>query len=425
MPQSPEPVVFVSYSHDSPAHKEWVLRLASTLRSRGVDAILDQWDLVAGQDTVAFMEGSIARSDRVLLICTEPYVVRADTGSGGVGYERLVVTGELVEKIDTKKFIPVVRQTGMPRKLPHFLGSRLYIDCSSDEHFDKCLEELTREIHGVPRSTKPALGPNPFAAPAPERSSSRAVSLSGTARSGESILKERWFNDQYGIAEPGLSKLGRKGAMEIRSALHEPIAKSQLELLNAVRKAEIRTFGWPIGIILENREEYRPRPITEGVVAEVAISEKSLSGKPSYDYWMARNNGDFYLLQTLFEDERAESVLFFDTRIVRVTEAFLFLAGFYETLGAAPESRVTVGIAHHGLQGRTLTSAGQRHVFPRTTTALRSESQISDTEAGLRANLTDHVMRVLEPMFMLFDFTTFARPIYEDIVTKFSSGHVA
>lgn len=420
-----EPIVFISYSHDSPSHKEWVLRLATALRGVGIDAILDQWDLVAGQDTVAFMEGSIARSDRVLLICTEPYVERADKGSGGVGYERLVVTGELVERIDTKKFIPVVRQTGKPPRLPHFLGSRLYIDCSSDASFDACVDAIAREIHGVPRSAKPPLGPSPFAAPAPERSTARVVNLAGTTESGESVLRDRWFSEQYGMAEPGISKLGRTGAMEIRSALHEPIAKSQLELLNAVRKAEIRTFGWPIGIIIDSRDEARPRPIPDGVVAEVAIPEKSLSGKASYDYWMARNNGDFFLLQTLFEDERAESAIFFDTRIVRVTEAILFLAGYYETLGVALESRVTIGIAHYGLSGRTLTSAGQRHVFPRKTTAVRSEGQISDTVAGLRANTADHVMRVLEPMFMLFDFMSFDRAIYNDIVTKFASGHVA
>ena len=41
----PEPVVFVSYSHDSEAHKAWVLKLATDLRSNGVDAILDVWDL--------------------------------------------------------------------------------------------------------------------------------------------------------------------------------------------------------------------------------------------------------------------------------------------------------------------------------------------------------------------------------------------
>jgi hypothetical protein len=49
------PKVFISYSHDTPAHKDWVRGLAGDLRSKGIDAVLDQWDLSAGQDIVAFM----------------------------------------------------------------------------------------------------------------------------------------------------------------------------------------------------------------------------------------------------------------------------------------------------------------------------------------------------------------------------------
>lgn len=61
------PKVFVSYSHDSPEHKAWVLTLAEDLRKLGIDAILDQWDLAAGQDIPAFMGTGISSSDRVIL----------------------------------------------------------------------------------------------------------------------------------------------------------------------------------------------------------------------------------------------------------------------------------------------------------------------------------------------------------------------
>ena len=63
---------------------------------------LIQWDLVPGQDTVAFMSAKITESNRVLLICTEKYVTKAEGGVGGVGYERLIVTAELVDRMDTK-----------------------------------------------------------------------------------------------------------------------------------------------------------------------------------------------------------------------------------------------------------------------------------------------------------------------------------
>ncbi len=367
------PIAFFSYSHDSPSHKAWVETLAGKLRTNGVDAILDQWDLSPGQDVVAFMEASIAKADRVLLVCTEPYTERADGRAGGVGYESLVITGELVAKIDTKKFIPLVRQSVSPPRLPHFLGSRLFIDFSQDGDCDACLDELLRELHGAPRTTKPLLGPNPFAAVAPTPSAPvRVATLSGMTSRGASILLEDWFAGHAATANESLLKQNRTGAMELRAGLHEPIAKSQVELLNAVRKAEIRTFGWPMGILLESRDEYRPRPVTDGgIVAEIAIADKSLSGAPSYDYWAARNNGDFYLLQSLFEDERTTDAVFFDTRIVRVTEAILFIAGLYTHLGVPSEARATLRVAHLGLQNRTLRSAGgNRQVWPRQTTAL-------------------------------------------------------
>ena len=66
------PKVFILYSRDSQPHKDWVLRFASELRTNGIDAKLDQWDLSPGQDMAAFMAGGIRTADRVLLICTGP-----------------------------------------------------------------------------------------------------------------------------------------------------------------------------------------------------------------------------------------------------------------------------------------------------------------------------------------------------------------
>lgn len=419
------PIVFFSYSHDSHEHKAWVLRFAEDLREKGVDAILDQWRLAPGQDVAAFMEASIARADRVLLVCTEAYVDRADARAGGVGYESLVLTAELVAKIDTKKFIPIIRQAAEPKRMPHFLGARLYIDFSNDDEYEFKLEELLRELHDWPVSVEPPLGANPFASVPPTAATpTRVISIAGSTATGRSVTQEPWFASQFTIAEKGLSGSGVRGAMEIRAALHDSVTKSQIELLNSVRKSEIRTFGWPIGVLLENHDEYRPRPTNDGILAEVAIKEKSLNGMPSYDYWAARTNGDFFLLQSLFEDERQQESVFFDTRIVRVTETILFLSNFYENLGIPLETRATIAVSHQGLEGRTLTAAGNRHVFPRKTTAANAQVQVSDTIQGLRDRTTDHVMQILEPMFMLFDFASFNRSIYDDIVTKFKAGHV-
>ena len=54
--------VFVSYSWDSDAHIEWVLRLAARMRQDGVAVILDKWHLRLGDDRLLFMERSIAKA---------------------------------------------------------------------------------------------------------------------------------------------------------------------------------------------------------------------------------------------------------------------------------------------------------------------------------------------------------------------------
>jgi len=54
------PKAFISYSHDSAGHQTWVLRLASDLRAKGIDVVLDQWDLVPGQDVSLIMQRGIS-----------------------------------------------------------------------------------------------------------------------------------------------------------------------------------------------------------------------------------------------------------------------------------------------------------------------------------------------------------------------------
>src|ERR1700760_3013443 len=152
------PKAFISYSHDSENHKAWVLRLASDLRSQSVDVMLDQWDLAPGPDVSLFMQRGISDADRVLLVCSENYVKKADRGSGGVGYERLIVTVEVVRSIDTVKFVPIIRNNTQEQVTPTFLGPRLYIDFRTDADYEAKLIELAREIHGAPTLAKPPLG---------------------------------------------------------------------------------------------------------------------------------------------------------------------------------------------------------------------------------------------------------------------------
>ena len=157
------PKVFISYSHDSQAHKKWVLDLAIRLRNNdGVDAILDQWELKPGADLPHFMETHLADSDYILMICTDRYVEKANSGTGGVGYEKMIVTSNMMENIDSNKAIPIIRQDET-HNVPIFLKTKLFLDFSREEDFESNYDELIRTIHNSPLYVKPEIGNNPFA----------------------------------------------------------------------------------------------------------------------------------------------------------------------------------------------------------------------------------------------------------------------
>lgn len=155
------PKVFISYSHDSQEHKKWVLDLATRLRNNGVDAIIDQWELRPGDDLPHFMETHLTDSDYVVMVCTDKYVEKANAGSGGVGYEKMIITADLLSNIDSNKVIPIIRQFGT-RNVPTFLKTKLFINFSSDDEFEFGFDELVRNFHNAPLYKKPDVGNNPF-----------------------------------------------------------------------------------------------------------------------------------------------------------------------------------------------------------------------------------------------------------------------
>ena len=156
------PTCFISYSWDDKEHKQWVLRLATSLQSAGVHVFLDQWDIHPGMDLTKYMETSIRESNYVLLVCTSIFATKANARKGGVGYEQMVVTGEIFQQTASeKKFIPILRRGSREEAVPSFLGSRITVDFRSEADYQNSLEELLRHMHAIPIAVRPPLGPAP------------------------------------------------------------------------------------------------------------------------------------------------------------------------------------------------------------------------------------------------------------------------
>lgn len=229
---------------------------------------------------------------------------------------------------------------------------------------------------------------------------------------------EQWLSEHRLVAIEGLNKTGRQGYMEVRFTLSgSKPNKTQRELYEAANRAQIHTFGWPIGIVSN------PRPKTDGVVCEVIIKQRD---RVSYDYWVLRRNGDFYLLKNLFEDLRQAKSIFFNTRIVRVTETLLYCARLYSELGILPTAVVNVGIRHGGLSGRVLSAAGSERslISNPSTTEGEVYAEISAPLTRIESNLVELVKNLIRPLFMVFDFYEFDDTVYADIVNKFVEGKV-
>lgn len=147
------PKVFISYSWDDEAHKNWVLNLATKLKDKGVNVILDQWDLKLGGLIPKFMENSVYNSDRVICVITPNYKEKTINLHGGVGYEYSIISAKIWEEVETQKFIPLLR-VGDNENIPVSLKGRMYIDMRKDNNFEDMLNKLLEDILNSPKNIK-------------------------------------------------------------------------------------------------------------------------------------------------------------------------------------------------------------------------------------------------------------------------------
>jgi len=237
---------------------------------------------------------------------------------------------------------------------------------------------------------------------------------------------EEWISKHREIAISGLKNIERSAFMEVRMTLRDfTINVLQGELLRQARQAQIETFGWPIAVVLD-RDELRPRPTTDGIVAEVSIQD--VDRRHSYDYWTLSKNGDFFLLKSIFEDERKENTIFFNTRIVRITETLLYAARLYSGLNVPRDAHYLVGIRHGGLKDRVLSTSSIARRFPPSADKVSCENEVySEVETTIEqteTQLVELVEQFTQPLFIFFNFFELNRSVLEEIVNKFVEGEV-
>lgn len=162
IPPEGTPVVFISYSWDDKEHSAWILQLAEVLADNGVEVILDQYDLKAGKNLPHFMEEAIRRADKVIIVFTPNYKLKAEGRKGGVGFEYSIMNMELYNnQTGNEKFIPVLRRGNQEESIPVFMQNFIHLDMLNDENFENSCTDLLREIYDEPAIKRPKLGTRP------------------------------------------------------------------------------------------------------------------------------------------------------------------------------------------------------------------------------------------------------------------------
>ncbi|HWO21542.1 MAG TPA: TIR domain-containing protein [Kofleriaceae bacterium] len=159
-PQDRQLRVFISYSHGSAEENRWIVELATYLRENGIEARLDVWHLRRGMDMPQFMTNELALADRVILVSDERYAEKADKRVGGVGWETMIVQGDIYAlPPDSTKYVVIVRSPSVAAGLPLYLKSKFVLHWPGEPDHEHHRKVLLQELFEIPLA--PPVRPRP------------------------------------------------------------------------------------------------------------------------------------------------------------------------------------------------------------------------------------------------------------------------
>lgn len=159
MTESASPIkVFISYSHDSQPHRDFVRGIANKLRQDGLECVIDQYiNGFPPEGWLRWMENEVEAADFVLLVCTETYLRRyrgnENNGGRGVTFEGVVISQMLYDAYyRNTKFVPVLPKSGDFSHVP--LPLKSYTAYTLPTEYDNLYRYLSKQ----PEHLAPPLG---------------------------------------------------------------------------------------------------------------------------------------------------------------------------------------------------------------------------------------------------------------------------
>jgi hypothetical protein len=143
--------VFISHTSRTPEEEDWVKNLAFYLIDKSIQVRLDKFHLRRGMDLPQWMCNELALADRVVIVSNEAYKAKADGRMGGVGWETMVIQGDLASlPPDSTKYQVIVRAESLNDGLPLYLKTRYVFHARPSDASDSFREELVKELLGLP-----------------------------------------------------------------------------------------------------------------------------------------------------------------------------------------------------------------------------------------------------------------------------------
>lgn len=159
------PKVFISYAWGTEVYNEKVILFATDLKRDGVDVVFDRWQLKEGNDTYAFMEKSVSDESitNVLILLDPVYAQKANDRAGGVGTETQIISPEVYNKVEQRKFLPVIFERDNEGNVckPRYMGGLLHFDLTKEDTYQKEYQRLVRTLYGIDTIKEPELGVAP------------------------------------------------------------------------------------------------------------------------------------------------------------------------------------------------------------------------------------------------------------------------
>nr|WP_278262226.1 SEFIR domain-containing protein [Nocardia sp. AG03] len=158
--------MFVSYSHDTPEHKDLVREFSTFLRSEaGVDVRLDVWDDRERQDWSLWAIEQMTKADFVLVIASPAYKRRADGTAAsdegrGAQFEAAILRNDLTRDLrgETRRILPVILPGRSVDEVPVFLAAHSTTHYEISEFTTEGVNDLLAAFSGVAEHPAPPRG---------------------------------------------------------------------------------------------------------------------------------------------------------------------------------------------------------------------------------------------------------------------------